>query len=101
MTAAQWSQQASSLGRTSEADNGTAVTDVSQDPEEDDPPRSATPPQPGPNAPPPPKSVRVQREAAHYAGLVLASMVGCLIRLGVEALGSCTSYHGPSGWLYF
>lgn len=31
----------------------------------------------------------VRKRAAHYAGLVLASMLGCLIRLGLDALGTC------------
>jgi hypothetical protein len=31
------------------------------------------------------------REVAHYAGLVLASMLGTLIRLGLIALATCRS----------
>ena len=54
---------------------------------------SEPPPPPGPapqaNAPPPVEEVTYSRLAAHYAGLVLASMVGCLVRLGLTALGTC------------
>jgi hypothetical protein len=76
-------------------ENTAQNIDVTQDPEEQEPSRPSTPPQPGPNAPPPPKTTRIRREAAHYAGLVLASMAGCLIRLGLEALGSCASPSHP------
>lgn len=33
--------------------------------------------------------VETRRRIAHYAGLVLASMIGCIIRLGLEAMGDC------------
>jgi hypothetical protein len=41
------------------------------------------------NAPPVDNEVTTSRMVAHYSGLVLASMIGCLIRLGLEALGQC------------
>jgi hypothetical protein len=41
------------------------------------------------NAPPVDNEVTASRMVANYSGLVLASMIGCLIRLGLEALGQC------------
>ena len=46
------------------------------------------------NAPPPAEKVTRLRLGAHYAGLVLASMLGSLIRLGLEGLTTC------EGWIY-
>lgn len=45
------------------------------------------------NAPPPVDEEPWYRSLAHYAGLVLASMLGCLIRLGLDALANCMSTH--------
>ncbi|ODN79520.1 hypothetical protein L202_03482 [Cryptococcus amylolentus CBS 6039] len=45
------------------------------------------PPAPEANAPPPAEEVTHLRLGAHYGGLVLASMLGCLVRLGLSALG--------------
>ncbi|EIW71125.1 hypothetical protein TREMEDRAFT_27534 [Tremella mesenterica DSM 1558] len=59
-----------------------------EDPELPRPPRQPSPPQPGDNVPPPSDEVTHSRLTAHYCGLVLASMLGCLIRLGLEALGN-------------
>nr|XP_031860686.1 uncharacterized protein CI109_003729 [Kwoniella shandongensis]KAA5527758.1 hypothetical protein CI109_003729 [Kwoniella shandongensis] len=59
---------------------------VSEDPERFRPPRSPSPTPPEDNAPPPKEEVTKLRLGAHYAGLVLASMIGCLIRLGLEGL---------------
>lgn len=42
-----------------------------------------------PDAAPPAEQATPLRTIAHYAGLVLASMVGTLFRLGLEALGTC------------
>ncbi|EKD02107.1 hypothetical protein A1Q2_03609 [Trichosporon asahii var. asahii CBS 8904] len=39
-----------------------------------------------PDAPPPAEKPTFLRQTAHYAGLVLAAMIGTLIRLGVDAL---------------
>lgn len=52
------------------------------------PPRS---PAPEDNAPPPPEEVTPLRMGAHYAVLVLAAMMGTLIRLGLDAMGTCES----------
>lgn len=72
---------------------------MSADPEQLRPPRPPSPPRPQENIPPPAEEVTVLRLTAHYAGLVLASMVGCLIRLGLTALGT---YEGrsiyPTAW---
>ncbi len=64
---------------------------LSEDPELPRPPRPPTPdhfPEED-NAPPPFEEVTRLRFVAHYAGLVLASMLGSLIRLGLEGLTSC------------
>lgn len=58
-----------------------------EDPEQQDPSRPPSPPQPEANAPPPAEEITPLRLSAHYAGLVLSSMAGCLIRLGLTALG--------------
>lgn len=42
-----------------------------------------------PDAPPPPERSTYLRLTAHYAGLVLAAMLGTLIRLGLDALMDC------------
>lgn len=60
----------------------------SEDPEQPRPNRQPSPPAPEANAPPPEEEVTHLRFAAHYASLVLSSMVGCLIRLGLSALGT-------------
>ena len=62
---------------------------LSEDPEVLRPPQPPSPAPPGPNAPPPSEEVTPLRFAAHYGGLVLASMIGTLIRLGLEALATC------------
>jgi hypothetical protein len=61
----------------------------SADPEYDGGPRQPSPPndERGTVAPPA-EEVTPLRLVAHYAVLVLASMVGCLIRLGLTALGT-------------
>lgn len=74
-----------------EAEDNLTLQDSTQDPERRDPIRPPSPPRPGPNAPPPTATTAVRRELAHYASLVLASMIGCLIRLGLEALTRCES----------
>ncbi|WVQ81786.1 hypothetical protein IAT38_003911 [Cryptococcus sp. DSM 104549] len=61
---------------------------ISEDPELPAPPRGPSPPPPEANAPPPAEEVTRGRLAAHYAGLVLASMLGCLARLGLSGLGT-------------
>lgn len=61
----------------------------SEDPELPRPPRAPSPEPPEANAPPPEGEVTRLRLSAHYAILVLASMVGTLIRLGLEALATC------------
>ena len=33
----------------------------------------------------------LRRKCVHYSGLVLASMLGCLIRLGLDGMASCMS----------
>ncbi|KAK8847546.1 hypothetical protein IAR55_005404 [Kwoniella newhampshirensis] len=60
---------------------------LSEDPEQVRPPRAPSPTPPEDNAPPPEQEVTKLRLGAHYAGLVWASMIGCLIRLGLEGLG--------------
>ncbi|ORX34021.1 CrcB-like protein-domain-containing protein [Kockovaella imperatae] len=70
-----------------------SMSAVSEDPEL---PSEARPPSPPPRegeAPPPVEEVTLSRLGAHYSGLVLASMAGCLIRLGLTALGT---YDGHS-----
>jgi hypothetical protein len=67
----------------------TRDTRASEDPERPDALHAPSPPGPEANAPPPAEEVTRLRLGAHYAGLVLASMVGCLIRLGLDALGEC------------
>lgn len=54
---------------------------------------AARPPSPrGPEGPAPTsENVTLSRRAAHYSVLVLASMIGTLIRLGLEALADCES----------
>jgi hypothetical protein len=42
-----------------------------------------------PNTPPPTEDVTYLRVAAHHSGLVLAAMLGTLIRLGMDALALC------------
>lgn len=66
-------------------------THDSEDPERYDAQRTPSPPGPEANAPPPEEEVTKLRLSAHWAGLVLASMVGCLVRLGLDALGECES----------
>lgn len=44
--------------------------------------------EPGPSSPAS-KREAVRRRSAHFAGLVLAAMVGCLIRLGLDAMAAC------------
>ncbi|WVF69635.1 hypothetical protein IAT40_004414 [Kwoniella sp. CBS 6097] len=56
------------------------------DPEQSTPPRQPSPPARQENAPPPAEEATKLRLAAHYAGLVLAGMLGCLARLGLEGL---------------
>ncbi|TYJ56047.1 hypothetical protein B9479_003290 [Cryptococcus floricola] len=60
---------------------------LSADPEHLGGPPSPPPPAPEGNAPPPAEEVTHLRLGAHYGGLVLASMLGCLVRLGLSALG--------------
>ena len=65
------------------------ASSLSEDPER---PRQPQPPSPAPpeaNAPPPAEEVTPLRLGAHYSGLVLASMLGTLIRLGLGALATC------------
>lgn len=69
----------------------TDCTPDSEDPERPDAARAPSPPGHEANAPPPDEEVTKLRLTAHYAGLVLASMIGCLIRLGLDALGDCES----------
>ncbi|WVQ98215.1 hypothetical protein IAU59_005337 [Kwoniella sp. CBS 9459] len=65
----------------------TSTSDASGlDPERSTPPREPSPPPRQENAPPPAEEVTKLRLAAHYAGLVLAGMLGCLARLGLEGL---------------
>ncbi|ORY20917.1 CrcB-like protein-domain-containing protein [Naematelia encephala] len=66
----------------------TDMTRSSLDPERPDPPRPPSPPPREENAPPPADEVTHSRLAAHYSGLVLASMIGTLIRLGLDALAT-------------
>ncbi|WVO16680.1 hypothetical protein L204_104360 [Cryptococcus depauperatus] len=61
---------------------------ISADPERPQPSKPPSPPPPEANAPPPSQEVTHLRLAAHYAGLVLASMLGCIARLGLNALGT-------------
>ncbi|WWC68075.1 uncharacterized protein I206_101994 [Kwoniella pini CBS 10737] len=61
---------------------------MSEDPEIPRPPRPESPDPPEDNAPPPEEEVTWLRLGAHYGGLVLASMLGCLIRLGLNGLGT-------------
>ena len=68
------------------------ASSASEDPELPGEPRPPSPPQPRANAPPPMEEVTATRLLAHYSGLVLASMVGCLIRLGLTALGTCALF---------
>ncbi|OCF45740.1 hypothetical protein I317_00228 [Kwoniella heveanensis CBS 569] len=56
------------------------------DPEQSTPPRQPSPPPRQENAPPPAEEVTKLRLAAHYSGLVLAAMLGCLARLGLDGL---------------
>lgn len=42
-----------------------------------------------PDASPPAEQPTFLRQTAHYAGLVLAAMIGTLIRLGLDALMEC------------
>lgn len=67
---------------------------ISADPEEYIPSRPPSPPGPSANAPPPSERVTRLRLSAHYAVLVLSSMLGCVARLGLNSLGTCkyTSY---------
>ena len=67
----------------------TRQTTSSEDPERPSAPRPPSPPPPEANAPPPVDEVTISRLTAHYGVLVLASMIGCLIRLGLEALATC------------
>lgn len=41
------------------------------------------------NSTPPAEDATLLRQAAHYSGLVLAAMLGTLIRLGLEAMARC------------
>ncbi|RXK40912.1 hypothetical protein M231_01760 [Tremella mesenterica] len=77
--------QTSQLSRISQA---LSHIQSHEDPELPRPPRQPSPPQPGDNVPPPSDEVTHSRLTAHYCGLVLSSMLGCLIRLGLEALGN-------------
>lgn len=61
----------------------------SQDPEMPNGPRAPSPKPEEANAPPPEEEVTHVRLLAHYSSLVWASMLGCLIRLGLNALGDC------------
>ncbi|OWZ51272.1 hypothetical protein J010_05425 [Cryptococcus neoformans] len=61
---------------------------LSADPEEFLPSRPPSPPGPNANAPPPSERVTRLRLSAHYAVLVLSSMLGCVARVGLNAL--CT-----------
>ncbi|WWC86752.1 uncharacterized protein L201_001630 [Kwoniella dendrophila CBS 6074] len=61
---------------------------ISEDPEIPRPPRPESPKAPEENAPPPKEEVTKLRLLAHYSGLVLASFLGCLIRLGLTGLGT-------------
>lgn len=67
---------------------------ISADPEGYIPSRPPSPPGPSANAPPPSERVTHLRLSAHYAVLVLSSMLGCVARLGLNSLGTCkyTSY---------
>lgn len=62
---------------------------ISADPEEYIPSRPPSPPGPSANAPPPSERVTHLRLSAHYAVLVLSSMLGCVARLGLNSLGTC------------
>ncbi|KIR60460.1 hypothetical protein I314_03755 [Cryptococcus bacillisporus CA1873] len=61
---------------------------ISADPEEYIPSRPPSPPGPSANAPPPSERVTHLRLSAHYAVLVLSSMLGCVARLGLNSLGT-------------
>ncbi|WVQ75880.1 hypothetical protein IAR50_005514 [Cryptococcus sp. DSM 104548] len=61
---------------------------LSADPERLVESRPQSPPAPEGNAPPLAEEITHLRLGAHYGGLVLASMLGCLVRLGLSALGS-------------
>jgi hypothetical protein len=63
---------------------------MEEDPERLRPQREPTPLPPEANAPPPAEEVTALRMGAHYGGLVLASMIGTLIRLGLDGLATCT-----------
>lgn len=62
---------------------------ISADPEEFLPSRPPSPPGPNANAPPPSERVTRLRLSAHYAVLVLSSMLGCVARVGLNALCTC------------
>lgn len=49
-----------------------------------------------PDASPPPEKPTFLRQTAHYAGLVLAAMIGTLIRLGLDALMDCETEQLPT-----
>ncbi|WWC59611.1 uncharacterized protein I303_102169 [Kwoniella dejecticola CBS 10117] len=79
----------SRISRSHSAHSGVrSESTMSEDPEVPRPPRPESPKPPEDNAPPPAEEVTRLRLSAHYAGLVLASMLGCLIRLGLNALGT-------------
>ena len=61
---------------------------ASEDPEQTRPPRQPSPPPEEANAPPPEEEITPLRLTAHYSSLVLSSMIGCLFRLGLTALGT-------------
>lgn len=80
------SQDPSDLSRFRSSHQTTSS--LSEDPELPRPPRPPSPEGPEANAPPPTEEVTPLRLTAHYSILVLASMVGTLIRLGLEGLAS-------------
>ncbi|WVQ69417.1 uncharacterized protein L199_007634 [Kwoniella botswanensis] len=77
-----------SRNRSTRQSHVRSESSISEDPELPRPPRPRSPPAPEDNAPPPKEEVTTLRLAAHYAGLVLASILGCLIRLGLNGLGT-------------
>lgn len=81
------SNQVSDLTRIRSSQQTTSSQ--SEDPEIQRPAQPPSPAPPEANAPPPAEEVTVLRLAAHYSTLVLASMLGTLTRLGLEALTTC------------
>ncbi|KAK6903580.1 hypothetical protein L486_03149 [Kwoniella mangroviensis CBS 10435] len=77
-----------SRNRSTRQSRPRSASSLSEDPEIPRPARPPSPPAPEANAPPPAEEVTRLRLVAHYAGLVLASILGCLIRLGLYGLGT-------------